>query len=125
MYIVSCLDRTIKQFYEKQFSIKLVTTYYCFEVFGKYLMEFRFIYFNFFFKIAMLITKAETLYIPSSTGLHIQVAFTLYWIVKRSIVESVPDRASVHTGKPCFRSSFYSETVLLCSAVETGRFRIR
>ena len=30
--------------------------------------------------------------------------FTLYWIVKRSVVESVPDRASVHTRTAAFEA---------------------
>ena len=30
--------------------------------------------------------------------------FTLYWIVKRSVAESVPDRASVHTRNATFKA---------------------
>ena len=30
--------------------------------------------------------------------------FTLYWIVKRSVPESVPDRASVHTRNAAFEA---------------------
>ena len=30
--------------------------------------------------------------------------FTLYWIVKRSVTESVPDRASVHTRIAAFEA---------------------
>ena len=50
--------------------------------------------------------------------------FTLYQIVKRRVAESVPDRAAVHTGNAAFQASFCSGTVLLCSAVESGTFRI-
>ena len=35
--------------------------------------------------------------------------FTLYWIVKRSITESVPDRTSVHTRNAAFENVYASE----------------
>ena len=42
--------------------------------------------------------------------------FTLYRIVKRSVAESVPDRASVHTKNAAFEAVSAPEPVLLCSA---------
>ena len=45
---------------------------------------------------------------------YTEAMFTLYRIVKRSVAESVPDRASVHT------RNAGSGTVLLHSAVESG-----
>ena len=55
--------------------------------------------------------------------------FTLYRIVKRSVAESVPDRASVHIRNAAFKAvsapeQYCSGTVLLRSAVESGMFRI-
>ena len=41
--------------------------------------------------------------------------FTLYWIVKQSIAESVPDRASVHTTKAAFEAVSAPEQY--CSAL--------
>ena len=38
-------------------------------------------------------------------GLEIQSMFTLYRIVKRSVTESVPDRASVHTRNAAWSSA--------------------
>ena len=48
--------------------------------------------------------------------------FTLYRIVKRSVAESVPDRASVHTRNAAFEAVSAPEQY--CSAVESGTFRI-
>ena len=53
--------------------------------------------------------------------------FTLYWIVKRSIAESVPGRASVHTRIAAFEVVSAPEQyccALLRSAVERGTFHI-
>ena len=47
-------------------------------------------------------------------GLRTKVVFTLYQIVKRSIAESVPDRASVHTRKAAFEA--VSALEYYCSA---------
>ena len=41
--------------------------------------------------------------------------FTLYWIVKRSVAESVPDRASVHTRNVAFEAVSVPEQK--CSAL--------
>ena len=45
--------------------------------------------------------------------------FTLYRIVKRSVAESVPDRASVHTSNAAFEAVSAPEQY--CSAVESGK----
>ena len=68
------------------------------------------------------------------TALHCSLAkpkamLTLYRIVKRSVAESVPDRASAHTRNAGFEAvsapeQYCSGTVLLRSAVESGTFRI-
>ena len=53
--------------------------------------------------------------------------FTLYRTVKRSVAERVPDRASVHTRNAAFEAVSAPEqycSALLCSAVESGTFRI-
>ena len=39
-----------------------------------------------------------------SSGLKPQAMFTMYRIVKRSVTESVPDRASVHTRDAAFEA---------------------
>ena len=38
------------------------------------------------------------------TSLHFKAMFTLYQIVKWSVAESVPDRASVHTRNAAFKA---------------------
>ena len=43
-----------------------------------------------------------------------QAMFTLHWIVKRSVTESVPDRASVHTRDTAFEA--FSAPEQYCSA---------
>ena len=57
------------------------------------------------------------------------MVFTLYQIVKRSVAESVPDKASVYTGNAAFKAVSAPEqssgTVLLFSAVESGTFLIK
>ena len=45
-------------------------------------------------------------------------------VVKRSVAESVPDRAAVHTRNAAFEASFCSGTIQLRSTVESGTFRI-
>ena len=41
---------------------------------------------------------------PVIMNYYNKAMFTLYWIVKRSITESVPDRASVHTRIAAFEA---------------------
>ena len=48
----------------------------------------------------------------------------LYQLVKRSVAESLPNRASAHTRNAVFEAVSALEPVLLCSAVESGMFRI-
>ena len=45
---------------------------------------------------------------------QIKAMFTLYWIVKQSVTESVPDRASVHTRDTAFEA--FSASEKYCSA---------
>ena len=49
-----------------------------------------------------------------SSKLEILSVFTLYWVVKRSITESVLDRASVHTTNAAFEA--VSDLEQYCSA---------
>ena len=49
--------------------------------------------------------------------------FTLYRVVKRSVAERVPDRASVHTRNAAFEAVSAPEQY--CSAVESGTSSIR
>ena len=56
-----------------------------------------------------------TLAISKQTQTRSSLAmFTLYWIVKRSVAESVPDRAFVHTRNAAFEAVYAPEQY--CSA---------
>ena len=58
---------------------------------------------------------------------HIKAMFTLYRIVKRSVAESVPDRASVHIRNAAFEAVSAPEqycSAPLRSAVKSGTFHI-
>ena len=48
--------------------------------------------------------------------------FTLYWIVKRSVTESVPDRASVHTRNAAFEAVSAPEQYCFAPLLKAGRF---
>ena len=50
--------------------------------------------------------------------------FTLYRIVKRSVTESVPDRASVHTGNAAFVAVSAPEQYCSAPLLKVERFRI-
>ena len=49
--------------------------------------------------------------------------FTLYWIVKRSVAESVPDSASFHTRNAALEAVSALEEYFSASAVESGTER--
>ena len=56
--------------------------------------------------------------------IHLGYMFTLYRIVKRSVAESVPDRASVHTRNAAFEAVSAPEQYCSAAAVESVTFRI-
>ena len=58
---------------------------------------------------------------------RLKVVFTLYRIVKRSVAESVPDRASVHTRNAAFEAvsapkQYYSAPLLKVERSVSDRF---
>ena len=48
--------------------------------------------------------------------------FTLYWVVKRSVAENVPDRASVHTRNAAFEAFSAPEQYCSASLLKGDRF---
>ena len=75
---------------------------------------FNYIYNYFPFSLLLHFEKTISLHRSNTPPYDFQVVFTLYWIVKRSVAESVPDRASAHTGN--FVVEAVSDLEQYCSA---------
>ena len=56
------------------------------------------------FTLYRIVKRSVAESVPDRASVHTRAMFTLYRIVKRSVAESVPDRASVHTRTAAFEA---------------------